>query len=152
MTTTRSTRRSIALGAAAAAIVTAALVASTGSAQAPATSLHFVGTAQKGVGFMPKRAPHQGDRFGFGDTVTGDDTGYDRGICTFMAKSKGLLCTVQLQLAKGTMTAQGLAPERARNAPFAITGGTGAYDGAHGTALVTDVSQTRTDVTITLRA
>jgi hypothetical protein len=34
--------------------------------------------------------------------------------------------------------------------PFAITGGTGAYDGARGTARVTDVSSSTTDVRITL--
>jgi hypothetical protein len=145
----RSTRRPIALGAGAAAIVTAALVASAGSAQAPPSSLHFVGTPQKSVGFVPKGAPHQGSRLGFGDRVTGDDTGYDRGVCTFM--KGGLLCTIQVQLSKGTLTAQGIVPQRANRTPLAITGGTGAYDGARGTALVTDVSQSQTDVDITLR-
>jgi hypothetical protein len=150
MTTTRSTRLPIALGAVAAAIVTAALVASAGSAQAPPTTLHFVSKSQKSVGFMPKGAPRQGDRLGFGDTVTGDDTGYDRGVCTVVGRPGGLLCTIQVQLSKGSLTAQGLVPERAKNTPLAITGGTGAYDGARGTALVTDVSQKETEVNITL--
>jgi hypothetical protein len=145
----RSTRRPVALGAAAAAIVTAALVASAGSAQTSPSTLHLVGTAQKSVGFMPKGAPHQGDRLGFGDKVTGDDTGYDRGVCTVM--KGGLVCTIQVQLSKGTLTAQGIVPERSNKTPIAITGGTGAYDGARGTALVTDVSQNQTDVNITLR-
>ena len=143
----RSTRRPIALGAVAAALVTAALVASAGSAQAPPTTLHLVGKPQKGVGFSPKSAPRQGDRFGFGDTVTGDDTGHDRGICTFM--KGGLVCTVEVQLSKGTLTAQGVVPERSNKTPIAITGGTGAYDGARGTALVTD-QQNQTTVDITL--
>ena len=50
------------------------------------TTLHLVGTPQKGVGFMPKGAPRQGDRIGFGDTVTGDDTGHDRGVCTVIGR------------------------------------------------------------------
>jgi hypothetical protein len=149
MTTTRSTRRPIALGAIAAALVTAALVASTGSAQAPPAALHFVSTSQKGAGFMPKGAPRQGDRIGFGDTITGDDSGYDRGVCTFVGRPT-LMCTIQVQLSKGTLTVQGMLPQRAKGTPIAITGGTGAYDGARGTALVTDVSASKTDVTITL--
>ena len=143
----RSTRRPIALGAVAAALVTAALVASAGSAQAPPTTLHLVGKPQKGVGFSPKSAPRQGDRFGFGDTVTGDDTGHDRGICTFM--KGGLVCTVQVQLSKGTLTAQGVVPERSNKTPIAITGGTGAYANARG-VIVSKQTQGGSNDTITL--
>ena len=142
------TRLSLGLGTgAAAALATAALMAGAGSAQTPATALHLVGTPQKGVGFMPKGAPRQGDRLGFGDTVTGDDTGHDRGICTVM--KGGLVCTIQVQLSKGTLTAQGTVPERSNKTPIAVTGGTGAYDGARGTALVTDMkNQTTVDITL----
>ena len=73
--------------AAAAAIATAAVLAAGGSAQAPPTSLHLVSKEQRGVGFFPRHRPHQGDRFGFGDTITGDDTGVDRGVCTLIGKS-----------------------------------------------------------------
>jgi hypothetical protein len=142
----RSTRRPIALGAVAAALVTAALVAGTGSAQTAPATLHLVGTPQKGVGFGSP-GPRQGTRVGFGDTVTGDDTGHDRAICT--AIRGGLLCTIQVQLSKGTLTAQGILPERADKTPIAITGGTGAYDGARGTALVTD-KPNHSEVDITL--
>jgi hypothetical protein len=56
------------LAALAAALVTAALVATTGSAQAPAgTTLHLVSKSDKNVGFFPKARPHQGDHIGFGD-------------------------------------------------------------------------------------
>jgi hypothetical protein len=144
---TMKTRLSLGLGAsAAAALVTAALMASAGSAQAPPTVLHLVGTPQKGVGFGSP-GPRQGARVGFGSTTTGDDTGYDRGVCTAM--KGGLLCTIQVQLSKGTLTAQGILPQRANRTPVAITGGTGAYDGARGTALVTDKkNQTEVDVTL----
>jgi Dirigent-like protein len=138
------------LAALAAALVTAALVATTGSAQAPAgTTLHLVSKSDKNVGFFPKARPHQGDHIGFGDTISGDDTGYDRAACTLVGRS--LVCTIQVQLSKGTLSVQGIAPQRAKNTPMAITGGTGAYDGARGTALVTDVNSTTTDITITLR-
>lgn len=142
------TRLSLGLGAAAA-LATAALMAGAGSAQTPATALHFVSTSQKNTAFMPKGAPHLGDRLGFGDRISGDDTGFDRGVCTIVGKPQ-LLCTIQVQLSKGTLTVQGLLPERANKTPVAITGGTGAYNGARGTALVTDTSPTQTDVQITL--
>jgi hypothetical protein len=67
-----------------------------------------------------------------------------------MAKSDGILCTFQLHLSKGTITAQGELPERSRNAPVAITGGTGAYDGARGTALATDTGPNSAAIEITL--
>ena len=140
----------LALAALVAALVTAALVATTGSAQAPAgTTLHFVAKSQKNVGLFPQGRPHQGDRFGFGDKITGDDTGYDRGACTIVGTTS--VCNVQVQLAKGTLSVQGLLPQKAKDTPIAIIGGTGAYDGARGTALVTDVNSSTTDITVTLR-
>jgi hypothetical protein len=144
------TRLSLGLGAgAAAALTTAALMASAGSAQSPPTTLHLVSTSQKNVGFMPKGAPRQGDRLGFGDRITGDDTGFDRGVCTIVGRPQ-ILCTIQVQLSKGTLTVQGMLPERANKTPVAITGGTGAYNGARGTALATDHGNGRTDIDITL--
>ena len=111
------TRLSLGLGAgAAAALATAALMAGAGSAQTPATSLHFVSTSQKNAGFMPKGAPHLGDRLGFGDRISGDDTGFDRGVCTIVGKPQ-ILCTIQVQLSKGTLTVQGMLPERANKTP-----------------------------------
>jgi hypothetical protein len=41
-------------------------------------------------------------------------------------------------------------PERANKTPVAITGGTGAYNGARGTALATDHGNGQTDIDITL--
>jgi hypothetical protein len=124
-------------------------MAGAGSAQTPATSLHFVSTSQKNAGFMPKGAPHLGDRLGFGDRISGDDTGFDRGVCTIVGRPQ-ILCTIQVQLSKGTLTVQGMLPQRANKTPVAVTGGTGAYNGARGTALVTDHANGQTDVEITL--
>jgi hypothetical protein len=99
-----------------------------------------------------RRKPRQGDRFGFGSTVTGDDTGVGRGVCTVIGTTQAP-CNVQERLAKGTLSAQGLVSlsGRANKSPFTVTGGTGAYDGARGSALVTDVNSTTTDIQITLR-
>jgi hypothetical protein len=134
--------------AALAALAAAAVVATSGSAQTPPSTLHLVSTTQKGVGFFPKGRPRQGDRLGFGDKITGDQTGTSRGVCTIVGKQ--LLCTIQVQLANGTLSAQGIVPQRSNNNPVAITGGTGAYNGARGTALVTDVSQTKSNITVEL--
>jgi hypothetical protein len=142
-------RLPIGLAAGAAAIGTAAVLATGGSAQAPPTSLRFVGKALKGVGFAPKHRPRDGDRFGFGDKISGDDTGFDRGVCTFVGGKA--VCSVQVQLSRGTIALQGFVAQRNKNTPIAILGGTGAYDGARGTALVTDVNSTTTDISVTLR-
>ena len=143
-------RRSIVLSAAAAAIVAAALAAATGTAQSTgATTLHLVSKSQKHVGFPAGRRPHQGDRFGFGDTITGDDTGFDRGVCTLLGSRAGL-CTVEVHLSRGTLSVQGLLAEKDKNVPMAITGGTGAYDGARGTAIVNDTDASTTSIDVTL--
>src|SRR3954454_18879690 len=141
-------RLPVALVAGAAAIAIVAIVASSGSAQTTPTTVHLVGKSQNKVGFFPKHRPHQGDRFGFGDKVTGDDTGIDRGVCTVIGKQT--LCTIQARLSKGTLSLQAFVPERAHNAPIAITGGTGDYNGARGTALVTNVNSTTTAINATL--
>lgn len=140
-----------------AAIATAAILAASGSAQDMPRTLHITETIQKGVGFFPKHAPRQGTRFGFGGRISGDESGFDRAVCTAIGNlrtrnraAKVTLCTIQLELSKGSLSVQGMTPQQSRNTPLAITGGTGAYDGARGTASVTDVSQTRGRINITL--
>jgi hypothetical protein len=144
--------RLVAVIATAAAVAAAAVLATSGSAQTQPTTLHFVSTPERGASFFPKRAPHPGDRLGFGSKVSGDDTGYSRAICTVLGK-KGegdLPCTMWVHLSHGTLALQGLLPERAHDTPIAVTGGTGAYNGARGTALVTDLSKTKTSIEIAL--
>ena len=130
------------------AIAATAVLATAGSAQTSPTSLHLVAKSQKKVGFFPKRRPHQGDRFGFGDKISGDDTGIDRGVCTFIGGRS--LCNVQAQLSKGTLSLQGFIGQRLHNSPIAVMGGTGAYNGARGTAFVTNVNNSTTDINVTL--
>lgn len=140
-----------------AALATAAILASSGSAQNAPRTLNITETIQKGVGFFPKHAPRQGTRFGFGGRISGDESGFDRAVCTAIGNlrtrnraAKVTLCTIELELSRGSLSVQGMTPQQARNTPLAITGGTGAYDGARGTATVTDVSQTRGRINITL--
>jgi hypothetical protein len=144
------TRFRLTLAAAVAALATAAVLAASGSAQSAPATLHLVSKSQPKIGFFPKGRPHAGDTVGFGDKITGDDTGFDRGTCVVIGR--GLLCTVEVQLSKGTLSVQGLVPERSRNHPMAIVGGTGAYEGARGTALVTDVDDSTTTVDVSLRS
>jgi hypothetical protein len=140
-------RSMLALAAIVAAVGAIAIQATAGSAAPAPKSLHLVATSLKKVGFSPKGKPHQGDRFGFGDKLSGDDTGFDRGVCTFVG-GKGL-CNIQAQLSKGTLSLQGFLPQRVTNLQIPILGGTGAYDGASGTAVVTQVNKSTTDISIT---
>jgi hypothetical protein len=142
-----SLRSMLALAAIVAAVGAIAIQATAGSAAPAPKSLHLVGTSLKKVGFFTQGKPRQGDRFGFGERLSGDDTGFDRGVCTIIGGKS--LCNVQAQLSKGTLSLQGFATGKATNLPIAILGGTGAYDGAGGTAVITDVNKRTTDISIT---
>ena len=139
-----NTRSRIALLTAAAAVATPAAVS---LAQTAPPVLHLQSVQQKA--FMPKSF-RPGAQAEFVATVAGDDHGSSRAVCT-VVDAHGLPCTIYIQLSKGTLIAQGVLPERAKATPVAITGGTGAYDGARGTALATDDSATRSHIDITLR-
>jgi hypothetical protein len=149
----RHTMKRIALACAiVAAAIAAAAFATTGSAQSrAATSLHLISTTQESIGFAPEHHRlRPGDRVGTGDAITGDDTGIDRVICTVIDKDHAM-CTAVAQLSKGTLTAESLASPEPGETHYAITGGTGAYQGASGTAVVTDIPGTaKADVQITL--
>jgi hypothetical protein len=137
----RRVRVAIALSAAAGAIITLVVIASAGSAQDSPKMLRLVATAQQGIGFAPGREPRQGDRFGGGSKITGDSAGIQRTVCTVIGeRGESAICTIELRLTRGTLSAQGLVPQRADDSPIAITGGTGAYDGAGGTAVDADQS------------
>src|SRR6476661_9821139 len=142
-----SLRSMLALVAIAAAVGAIAIQATSGSAAPAPKSLHLTATSLKNVGFFPKGKPRQGDRFGFGDKLSGDDSGFDRGVCTVIGRKS--LCNIQAQLSKGTLSLQGFVSEKSSNLPIPIIGGTGDYDGASGTAVITDVNKSTTDITIT---
>ena len=136
------------LAAGAAALATTAVLATAGSAAPKHHTLHFTSKTQPGVGFFPDGAPQEGSRLGFGDTITGSDHGTDRAVCTVIGGR--LLCNIVVSLSKGTLAVQGLVPEHSHNTPLAIIGGTGAYNGASGTARVTDVNDTTTKIDVSL--
>jgi hypothetical protein len=140
-------RSMLALVAIVAALGAIAIQATAGSAAPTKKSLHLTATSLKKVGFFPKTKPRQGDRFGFGDSLSGDDTGFDRGVCTIIGGKS--LCNIQVQLAKGTLSLQAFLPQKLTNLPIPILGGTGDYDGATGTAVVTQVSKKTTDINVT---
>jgi hypothetical protein len=142
-----TTRKLIAT--AAVALTAAGAAAATGSAQSAPSSLHFVLSNQTHVGFAPRHAPRQGDRVGFGERVSGADSGRSRALCTVIGRD--VMCSFELQLHNGTITAQGILPQQSRQTPVAVTGGTRAYDGARGTVLVTDVNQRTTNLDLSLR-
>lgn len=147
----------LAAAAAAAAIATVAILASSGSAQDAPRTLNITETIQKGVGFFPKHAPRQGTRFGFGGTISGEESGYDRAVCTAIGNlrtrdraAKVTLCTIQFELSQGSLSVQGMTPQHSHNTPLAVTGGTGAYAGARGTLLVEQGRQDSSTQTVTL--
>ena len=136
------------LAAGAAALATTAVIATTGSAAPTHRTLHFTSKNDPAVGFFPSGAPRDGSTLGFGDTITGDDHGFDRSACTIIGGKA--LCTVQVQLSRGTLAVQGLIPEHPHNTPLAVVGGTGAYKGAGGTARATEVDASTTKIVVSL--
>src|SRR5262245_58658026 len=103
-----SLRSALALIGILAALGAIAIQVTVGTAAAAPKSLLLVGTSVKKAEFFPKGKTHNGDRFGFGDKVSGDDTGFNRGVCTFSGGKT--LCNVQFQLSKGTLTLQAFVP------------------------------------------
>jgi hypothetical protein len=71
-----------------------------------------------------------------------------RATATIIGKQS--LCTVQAKLSHGNLSLQGFVKQHSTHTPIAVVGGTGAYDGAGGTAFVTDVSRNKTLITVNL--
>jgi hypothetical protein len=146
----------VALVAAAALVGVFAASGAARSSQSPRT-INF--TLRGTGGFFPPRRKQQppGTRYGTAVRVAGDDGSKGSGdvLCTFI-KADDRLCNVQLTLSKGNLALQGIAHGPNVNEPFIVTGGTGAYAVARGSALVNDVdpSSERTPVrfTVTLPA
>lgn len=95
-----------------------------------------------------------GDQFIFHDVLKreGEKIGHDGGVCTVTTvKGPELQCLVTISLSGGQITIQGLARE-GEVFFFAVTGGTGQYQGASGEARVVVRSETVARITITLEA
>jgi hypothetical protein len=63
---------------------------------------------------------------------------------------KEAICDIQMNLSQGRLSAQGLVPNETDHTPIPLTGGTGAYDGARGTIVSTQISATKVQFTVTL--
>jgi len=95
-----------------------------------------------------------GDEFIFHDVLRreGERIGHDGGVCTVTTvRGPELQCLVTISLSGGDITLQGLARE-GEVFVFAITGGTGQYQGASGEARVVVRSETVARVTLTFQA
>jgi len=134
-----------------AAIALAGTIATTGSAEpAQHTRTIHLTLVQIG-GFDSPGAPRPGSVHAFTDTITGDNgiKGHDVGLCTLITTTE-LLCHSQVVLTTGQLSFQGILHQDDHNTPGSIIGGTGAYNGARGTARITDVNSTTAKVTINL--
>jgi hypothetical protein len=98
--------------------------------------------------------PSLGDEFVFSETLSrrGREVGTSGGVCTITQVTPPydivtFHCVGTLRLQHGQITLQGLVENGGEDdtAPFAvaITGGTGAYRGASGEAVIRNVSETR---------
>jgi hypothetical protein len=97
---------------------------------------------------LERRGVHMRIDDGF---IAGDDgsTGHDVGLSTLMTPRE-LLFHSQVILTTGQLAFQGILHRHDHNTPGTILGGTGAYDGARGTARITDLTPTTAKVTIDL--
>jgi hypothetical protein len=134
-----------------AAIALAGIIATSGGAKpSPRTRTIHLTLLQIG-GYDSPGPPRPGFVHAFTDKVTGDDgsKGHDVGLCTLITKTE-LLCHVQVILNTGQLAFQGILHQHDHNTPGTLLGGTGAYNGARGTAHTTDVNPTTTKVTVNL--
>ena len=134
-----------------AAIALAGIIATSGAAKpSPRIRTIHLTLVQTG-GYNSPGSPRPGFVHAFTDKVTADDggKGHDVGLCTLITGTE-LLCHSQVILSTGQLAYQGILHQHDHNTPGTVVGGTGAYNGARGTAHVTDVSPTITKVTISL--
>lgn len=76
--------------------------------------------------------------------------GRDAGVCTVTDASHALCNVTLVVFGRGTIVLNGMASFNARTFGVAVLGGTGQFAGRRGSALVHDVSDTRTALTIHL--
>lgn len=128
-----------------AAAATVLFTALSGAAAAPPPApLHLTGHQISQSG--PGRRPHPGSVIVLRESERGDDRGRAYVQCTLVDAGHAL-CSGYLTLARGTIALSTVMPFDAssKTSHLAITGGTGAYDGARGTVTFTDIGKDRTD-------
>ena len=136
-------KRNIVLGVAVAVVAVAIWVVPSGADEPPAT-LHLTGVQVSETG--PKGRPRPGQMVVFSGRETGEDQGRSYVQCTIITKTYGL-CLGRLNLSRGTIAVEAAIPleDEPKTIALDITGGTGAYDGARGTARFTDIGKDKTD-------
>jgi hypothetical protein len=124
-------------------------VANSGAdATATPATVHLVGQQ---ISESSPRRPHPGSIVVFSGRETGDDSGHSYVHCIVIDRVRAL-CTGQFVLAHGTLSVQTAIRDVAPKTIFlTITGGTGAYDGARGTARFTDIGKDKTDEVFTFK-
>jgi hypothetical protein len=91
------------------------------------------------------------------NTSDGSPAGYDTVQCVVervlnAAKQEALLqCFATVRLARGTLTVQGNLWQNNTASTLAVTGGTGAYEGAKGNVVIPSTTSETTRLTITLQ-
>ena len=99
-----------------------------------------------------------GDQFIFHDVLrqAGQRVGHDGGVCTLTSVEGGQAqCLVTAYLSEGQITIQGLIVETGQTPErftFAVTGGTGQYEGASGEVHVIQMTETQARIIIHLAA
>src|SRR5205085_7774486 len=151
-------RRLIALFALAAVVaLSAAVVSASGSTVGRSRSttirLGHVQTACSAPD-NPDRPPAGGDRFTFTNTdlAGGRTIGHDQVSCMAVS-GQSAQCTVSLLLRRGVIEAAGALPlsRNPKRVLLAITSGTGTIAGTRSLTVSTELSQTRSTVTINMR-
>jgi hypothetical protein len=99
----------------------------------------------------PKGRPGPGSMIVFSGKETGDDSGRSYVHCTLIDSRHGL-CLGRFNLSRGTISVETVVPLEGGPKRFSldITGGTGAYNGARGTATFTDIGKDKTEEIFTL--
>jgi hypothetical protein len=102
--------------------------------------------------------PSLGDAFVFRSDLRreGETIGHDGGTCTVVSVEEGPVpefqCVATLWFDEGQITAQGLVQFTEEAVEVAITGGTGAYEGAAGHVTVVPRTERRSRLIISLLA
>jgi hypothetical protein len=136
---------------ASAALVAVVLAATAAGAPTTTRTLTFVGVQQQ---FIAPPAPTLGDRMLFTSVLFNHAAGFGRpagarvgraeGVCTVTSnKPPAVQCTFTAHLPNGQFVAMGDGDPGKRISRWAIVGGLGAYAGASGSLVITNVSPTK---------
>jgi len=135
------------------------VLAGSGSASSTGRTLELVGVQQQ---FLAPPAPHVGDRLLFTSTTynriaqfgkpAGARVGRATGVCTVTSDGEpaAVQCVFTAHVPDGQIVAMGEGDPGRHVSRWAIVGGIGAYAGARGTLVVTNVSPTKSLVEVHL--